>query len=243
MSSSRAPRGLDVNRGIVVDDGLQTSIAGIHAIGECAEHRGVCYGLVEPAYEQARVLARRLAGERPRSLSPAACSRPISRSPASTCSRPAISSARPAPRRSCSPIPASTPTRSSSSRDDRLVGAVLFGDTADGLWYLDLIRSGASIERDPQRSRVRPRAGRAHGGVRGHVRRLHPRAEALSRRLRVRPVARRAPHAGGAPAPSEPTGPDAIHSRRRTASSRPAASSPTRRSSSARSIRSTPMRA
>jgi len=31
-------------------------------------------------------------------------------------------------------------------REDRLVGAVLFGDTADGLWYHDLIRSGASIE-------------------------------------------------------------------------------------------------
>ena len=54
--------GIDVNRGIVVDDGLQTSVAGIHAIGECAEHRGLCYGLVEPAYEQARVLAQRLAG-------------------------------------------------------------------------------------------------------------------------------------------------------------------------------------
>ena len=63
MSSSRTPRSSQVNRGIVVDDGLQTSIAGIHAIGECAEHRGVCYGLVEPAYEQARVLARRLAGD------------------------------------------------------------------------------------------------------------------------------------------------------------------------------------
>ena len=63
-------------RGIVVDDGLETSVAGIHAIGECAEHRGVCYGLVEPAYEQARVLARRLAGARG-ALSRAACSRPI----------------------------------------------------------------------------------------------------------------------------------------------------------------------
>ena len=40
----------------------ETNIAGIHAIGECAEHRGICYGLVEPAYEQARVLAERLAG-------------------------------------------------------------------------------------------------------------------------------------------------------------------------------------
>ena len=44
----------------------ETSIAGIHAIGECAEHRGVCYGLVEPAHEQARVLAERLAGREAR---------------------------------------------------------------------------------------------------------------------------------------------------------------------------------
>ena len=39
-----------------------TNTADVFAIGECAEHRGVCYGLVEPANEQARVLAERLAG-------------------------------------------------------------------------------------------------------------------------------------------------------------------------------------
>src|SRR5207302_4684345 len=54
--------GIPVNRGIVVDDVLQTGAADVFAIGECAEHRGICYGLVEPAYEQARVLARHLAG-------------------------------------------------------------------------------------------------------------------------------------------------------------------------------------
>ena len=54
--------GIATKRGIVVDDALETSIAGVHAIGECAEHRGICYGLVEPAHEQARVLANRLAG-------------------------------------------------------------------------------------------------------------------------------------------------------------------------------------
>src|SRR5207342_2170767 len=54
--------GISVNRGIVVDDHLQTGAADVFAIGECAEHRGICYGLVEPAYEQARVLARHLAG-------------------------------------------------------------------------------------------------------------------------------------------------------------------------------------
>src|SRR5262249_16042649 len=55
--------GLKVNRGMAVDDHLETSVNGVHAIAECAEHRGCCYGLVEPAYEQAQVLARRLAGE------------------------------------------------------------------------------------------------------------------------------------------------------------------------------------
>ncbi|HEV7635103.1 MAG TPA: FAD-dependent oxidoreductase, partial [Bradyrhizobium sp.] len=54
--------GLPVNRGIVVDDHLQTAAPDIFALGECAEHRGICYGLVEPAYEQARVLAGHLAG-------------------------------------------------------------------------------------------------------------------------------------------------------------------------------------
>src|SRR6201993_2199227 len=53
--------GISVNRGVVVDDHLQTSAQNIFALGECAEHRGICYGLVEPAYEQAGVLARHLA--------------------------------------------------------------------------------------------------------------------------------------------------------------------------------------
>src|SRR6201996_3980501 len=55
--------GITVNRGVVVDDHLQTSAQNIFALGECAEHRGICYGLVEPAYEQAKVLAEHLAGK------------------------------------------------------------------------------------------------------------------------------------------------------------------------------------
>src|SRR5450631_3891232 len=55
--------GLAVNRGIVVDDGLTTSDPNIFALGECTEHRSNVYGLVEPAYEQAKILARRLSGD------------------------------------------------------------------------------------------------------------------------------------------------------------------------------------
>ena len=54
---------------------MQTASPDIYALGECAEHRGICYGLVEPAYEQARVLARHLAGGPPPIR--AAWSRPI----------------------------------------------------------------------------------------------------------------------------------------------------------------------
>lgn len=56
--------GLTVERGIVVDDGMQTSDPLIFSLGECAQHRGVCYGLLEPLWEQCVVLAERLTGRR-----------------------------------------------------------------------------------------------------------------------------------------------------------------------------------
>ncbi len=55
--------GLEVNRGIVVNDQLETSAKDIYALGECVEHRGQLYGLVAPLYEQAQVLAETLAGK------------------------------------------------------------------------------------------------------------------------------------------------------------------------------------
>ncbi|MFD1416784.1 nitrite reductase large subunit NirB [Oceanobacillus jeddahense] len=56
--------GLDVNRGIVVNDQMQTSASSIYAVGECAEHNGITYGLVEPLYEQGVELAKYLTGEK-----------------------------------------------------------------------------------------------------------------------------------------------------------------------------------
>jgi nitrite reductase (NADH) large subunit len=58
-----AAAGLDVGRGVRVDDQLATSAPGVYAIGECAEHDGVVHGLVAPLYRQAAVLARYLAGD------------------------------------------------------------------------------------------------------------------------------------------------------------------------------------
>ncbi|HYP07714.1 MAG TPA: nitrite reductase large subunit NirB [Bryobacteraceae bacterium] len=54
--------GLTVNKGIVVDDTMCTSDPSIYAVGECAEHKGVTYGLVAPLYEQGKVLAAAITG-------------------------------------------------------------------------------------------------------------------------------------------------------------------------------------
>ena len=54
-------RDLEINRGVVVDDGMRTSDPDIFAVGECVEHRGQTYGLVAPLYEMAKVCADRLA--------------------------------------------------------------------------------------------------------------------------------------------------------------------------------------
>ncbi|WP_275262663.1 nitrite reductase large subunit NirB [Paenibacillus tepidiphilus] len=54
--------GITVNRGIVVDDFMQTSMKNVYSVGECTEHRGVCYGLVAPLFEQGMVLAKHLCG-------------------------------------------------------------------------------------------------------------------------------------------------------------------------------------
>jgi nitrite reductase (NADH) large subunit len=141
---ARAAR-IDVNRGILVNDCLESSVPGIHAIGECAEHRGQCYGLVEPAYEQARALAQRLAGRDTRYPgSVIATNLKVSGvkvfSAGDFLGAPGTET-----------IVLSDPGLKSYKKlviaDDRLVGAVLFGDTADGPWYLDLIRSGAPIAR------------------------------------------------------------------------------------------------
>ncbi|MEV5028075.1 nitrite reductase large subunit NirB [Paenibacillus sp. LPE1-1-1.1] len=55
--------GMETNRAIVVDDFMRTSAPNVYAVGECAEHRGVAYGLVAPLYEQGKVLASLLCGE------------------------------------------------------------------------------------------------------------------------------------------------------------------------------------
>ena len=135
--------GIPVNRGIVVDDVLQTGAPGIFALGECAEHRGVCYGLVEPAYEQARVLARHLAGSTA-SYGGSVVATNLKVSGVSVFSAGDFMGAE-----ASEAIVLSDTRRGAYKKlvisGGRLTGAVLVGDVADALWYLELIRTREPI--------------------------------------------------------------------------------------------------
>jgi nitrite reductase (NADH) large subunit len=135
--------GVAVGRGIIVDDRLATNVDGVYALGECAEHRGACYGLVEPAYEQAKVLAETLAG-RTASYEGSVLSTNLKVSGVSVFSAGDFTGAE-----GTEAIVLNDARQGTYKKlviaDGRLTGAILIGDTQDALWYLELIRSRASI--------------------------------------------------------------------------------------------------
>jgi nitrite reductase (NADH) large subunit len=136
--------GVPVNRGIVVDDQICTGIENVYALGECAEHRGTCYGLVEPAYEQAKVLAAHLAGN-PIDYAGSVVATNLKVSGVSVFSAGDFLAAE-----GGETLVFNDERRGTYKKlvvaDGRLTGAVLVGDTQDALWYLDLIRTMTPIE-------------------------------------------------------------------------------------------------
>ncbi|WP_316014605.1 nitrite reductase large subunit NirB [Roseobacter sp. HKCCA0434] len=135
--------GLAVGRGIHVDDQLVTSDADILAVGECVEHDGAVFGLVAPLYDQARVAAATLLREDAafvqRSLS--------TKLKVTGCDL--FSAGDFAEGEGREDIVFRDPARGIYKRlvieDDRLVGAVMYGDTADGNWFFGLIRDRTDI--------------------------------------------------------------------------------------------------
>jgi nitrite reductase (NADH) large subunit len=135
--------GIPVNRGVVVDDHMQTGVPEIFALGECAEHRGICYGLVEPAYEQARVLARHLAGDTAMYAGSVVATN-LKVSGVSVFSAGDFMGVEGSQTILLNDARGGTYKKLVIS-DGRLIGAVLVGDVADALWYLELIRGREPI--------------------------------------------------------------------------------------------------
>ena len=136
--------GLDVRRGVIVDDGLRTSDPSISAVGECAEHRGLCYGLVAPLYEQGRVLASRLAGESPEPYEGSVVSTKLKVSGVQV-----YSAGEALDDNAGEVVRFEHATRGTYkklvARNDRLVGAILVGDTTESALLDRLLQEGATL--------------------------------------------------------------------------------------------------
>jgi len=134
---------LKVERGIVVDDHMITSDPSILAVGECVQHRGACYGLVAPLWDMCRSLAAGL-GDAPKGYEGSVTSTKLKVSGIDVFSAGDFSGGE-----ECEDIVMRDASRGVYKRvvvrGDKIIGAVLYGDTADGNWYFDLLRSGEDI--------------------------------------------------------------------------------------------------
>jgi nitrite reductase (NADH) large subunit len=139
--------GLAVERAIVVDDQLRTSDPDIFAAGECAQHRGKLYGLVDPIYEQARVLADVLTGARPQAAYEGSrLATTLKVMGVDLTSMGEVT----APGPDCEVLthtdPAEGVYRKLVLRDNRLVGAILLGAADPTGRLLRLFKEGGSLE-------------------------------------------------------------------------------------------------
>ncbi|MGA0569445.1 nitrite reductase large subunit NirB [Variovorax sp. VNK109] len=133
------------DRGIVVTDTMQTvTDARIYAVGECASHRGIAYGLVAPLFEQGKVVANHLAQHGIGRYQGSLTSTKLKVTGIDLFSAGAFMGGE-----GTEEIVMSDPFggvyKKLVIKDDKLVGACLYGDTVDGSWYFKLLREGRSI--------------------------------------------------------------------------------------------------
>lgn len=136
--------GIHCNRGIVVNDTMQTYDPRIYAVGECVSHRGISYGLVAPLFEMAKVCATHLANFGIGLYKGSVTSTKLKVTGIDLFS--------------AGDFTGNTETeeivlhdavggvyKKLVIKDDKIIGAVLYGDTADGAWYFQLLRDGKPI--------------------------------------------------------------------------------------------------
>ena len=136
--------GLPCDRGVLVDDTLLSNDPAIYAVGECIQHRGRTFGLVAPLLAQARVCAASLAERGARGYSSVQDTTQLKVSGIDV-----FSAGNYGPGTGCESLVLRDARRGVYKRlviqHDRIRGAVLYGDTRDSGWYLQLIRDGSDI--------------------------------------------------------------------------------------------------
>ncbi len=135
--------GLRVERGIWVDDTLRTSDPDVLALGECAEHAGIVYGLVAPLYDMARTAARALIGEAAQFTAPVVSTR------LKVTGVDLFSAGELEAGDGHEEIVFRDPSRGIYKKlvlaDDRIVGVLMYGDVADSAWFFDKLQSGECV--------------------------------------------------------------------------------------------------
>jgi nitrite reductase (NADH) large subunit len=136
---------LHVNKGIVVSDTMQTiTDARIYAVGECAAHRGIAYGLVAPLFEQGKVLATHLA-----EFGIGRYTGSLTSTKLKVTGIDLFSAGNFTGGDDTEEIVMSDPSggvyKKLVIQGDKLIGACLYGDTVDGSWYFKLLRDGRSV--------------------------------------------------------------------------------------------------
>jgi nitrite reductase (NADH) large subunit len=137
--------GLAVNRGIVVNDYMETSNPDIFAVGECVEHRGVCYGLVAPLFEQGKVLAATMTGNRGPTYTGT-----VQAAKLKIMGVDVFSAGVGDDSGDCEYVryedPAPGIYKKLALRDGKLAGVILVGEVADSHRYMDWLRSGTDLK-------------------------------------------------------------------------------------------------
>jgi nitrite reductase (NADH) large subunit len=136
--------GLACGRGIQVDDTMVTSDKAIYAVGECVEHRGALFGLVAPLYDMAKIVADRIAQTDDRIYEQAATGTRLKVTGIDM-----FSSGDFTGDDDTDDLVFRDAARGVHKkfviRNDKLIGAVLYGDARDSAWYFDMILSGTDI--------------------------------------------------------------------------------------------------
>jgi len=135
--------GIDCNRGILVGDDMMTSDPDIYALGECVEHRATCYGLVAPLYEMANVLAENLLGGAA-SYEGSVTATKLKVTGIDLYSAGAFLEGEDREEIVLRDAKAGVYKRL-VLKENRIIGAVLYGETSDGPWFFDLLKKQTDI--------------------------------------------------------------------------------------------------
>ena len=136
--------GIYCERGIVVNDTMQTYDPCVYSVGECVQHRTICYGLVAPLFEQAKVCANHLASLGTSRYEGSVTSTKLKVTGVDLFSAGDFNEVE-GDESMVLQDPASGTYKKLVIRDNKIKGAVLYGDTMDGTWYFQLMREGTNI--------------------------------------------------------------------------------------------------